>query len=108
MQERQPLCINSLKVPRRPKHEDARQILIKALTSEPVLDTYDPKLPIELHADASSEGYGVVLLQKKISKLHVVAYFSKRTTEVKSRYHSYELETLAVVNDIKNSRHFLY
>lgn len=63
--------------------------------------------PIELHTDASSEGYGAMLLQKKNGKTHVVAYFSKKTTDPESRYHSYELETLAVVKSIKHFRHFL-
>lgn len=91
-----------------PVHENARQKLISLLSTEPVLTIFDPVLPIELYTDASSEGYGAVLLQKKDCKLHPVSYYSKRTTEVESRYHSYELETLAVVNAIKNYRHFLH
>lgn len=33
---------------------------------------------------------------------------SQRTTETESRYHSHELETLAVVRAVKNFRHYLY
>lgn len=88
-------------------HAEARLTLLKCLTTEPVLQIFDPTLPIELHTDASSEGYGAVLLQRRLQKMCAVAYFSKRTTEVESRYHSYELETLAVVKAIKNFKHFL-
>lgn len=60
---------------------------------------FDPGLPIELHTDASSEGYGAILFQRTEAKLYLVEYYSKRTTDAESRYHSYELETLAVVTD---------
>jgi transposase InsO family protein len=90
-----------------PKHDDARNTLIKFMTSEPVLMIFDPDLPVELHTDASSDGYGAVLFQKKDSKLHPIEYYSKRTTKPESAYHSYELETLAVVNAVKHFRHFL-
>ncbi|XP_026746101.1 uncharacterized protein LOC113507445 [Trichoplusia ni] len=57
---------------------------------------------------ASSEGYGAVLIQKDDGKPHVVAYYSQRTSDAESRYHSYELETLAVVRAIEHFRHFIY
>lgn len=68
---------------------------------------FDPNFPIELHTDASADGYGAILIQKVDNKPHVVAYYSKRTTSPESRYHSYELETLAVVNAVKHFKHFL-
>ncbi|CAH2106762.1 unnamed protein product [Euphydryas editha] len=57
---------------------------------------------------SSSEGYGAILFQRAGTKLHPVEYYSKRTTHTESRYHSYELETLAVVNSVKHFRHYLY
>lgn len=90
------------------KHEDARQKVIEALTTEPVLMIFDPAYPVELHTDASAEGYGAILLHVVDGKSRVVAYFSKRTTPAESRYHSYELETLAVVNAIKHFRQYLH
>lgn len=72
--------------------------LKKALTSAPVLAIYDPTKETELHTDASSIGFGAVLLQKQQdSKLHPVAYFSKSVSKYEANYHSYELETLAIV-----------
>lgn len=90
------------------KHESIRDAIIGILTSEPVLTIFDPELPVELHTDASSEGYGAILIQKKNNLPHVVEYFSRRTSEVESRYHSYELETLAVVRAVEHFRHYLY
>lgn len=89
-------------------HEEVRQQIIQALTSEPVLTIFDPERETELHTDASSIGYGAVLLQKIYGKNHAVAYYSRRTTAAESKYHSYELETLAVVNAVKNFRHYLH
>lgn len=90
------------------EHDKILKTIITHLTTEPVLKIFDPLLPIELHTDASSEGYGAVLIQKVNNLPHVVAYFSHRTTDAESRYHSYELETLAVVRAVEHFRHFLY
>lgn len=67
------------------------------LTKRPILAVFDPNLETELHTDASALGFGAMLLQKKEKMSHVIAYFSKKTTPEQSRYHSYELETLAVI-----------
>ncbi|KAG6442469.1 hypothetical protein O3G_MSEX002351 [Manduca sexta] len=88
--------------------ENARQEIIRRLTSSPLLTIFDPDLPCELHTDASSLGYGAVLIQRQEKNPHVIGYFSMRTTNAESKYHSYELETLAVVKAIKHFRHFLY
>lgn len=90
-----------------PEHEAARRKLIEHLTNEPVLMIFDPALPIELHCDASSEGFGGILLHKMDNKPRVIAYFSKKTTPAQSRYHSYEQETLAVLESIKHFQTYL-
>lgn len=91
-----------------PDHETRRQHVVKLLTSEPILCIFDPTLPIEVHTDASSKGLGAILIQNDNNRRKVVEYFSMRTSEAETRYHSYELETLAVVRAIKHFRHFLY
>lgn len=90
------------------EHEEARQKVINHLTSSPVLTIFREGEPIELFTDASSLGFGGILIQIINGRQHVIAYFSMRTTDTESRYHSYELETLAVVRAIKHFRHFLY
>lgn len=89
------------------EHEKIRKQIISVITSKPVLMIFNPEFPTELHTDASADGYGGILFQKVDNKLHVVEYFSKRTTKTESKYHSYELETLAVVNAVKHFRHYL-
>lgn len=76
--------------------------MVDCLTTRPLLVVYDPKLPTELHTDASSIGYGAISIQKYGFQSKVVAYFSKRTTETESEYHSYELETLAIIEALKH------
>lgn len=90
------------------EQEKVRQELINILTHEPVLAIFDPKLATEVHTDASMIGYGAVLLQThEDGKRHVVAYYSKATQGAEQRYHSYELETLAVVKALQHFRHYL-
>lgn len=82
--------------------------LKKILLSSPVLALFSPTDETELHCDASSLGYGAILLQRKEDKQwHPVFYFSKRTTDAESRYHSFELETLAIVNALRRFRTYL-
>lgn len=73
------------------------------LVSQPVLCLYSPLLETELHCDASQIGFGPVLIQKQKydNKFHPVFYFSKRTTSCESKYHSYELECLAIIYALK-------
>lgn len=87
---------------------NAFEKLKQILTSAPVLGIYDPTSETELHTDASKLGYGAVLLQKQSdNKLHPIAYFSKSVGKHESNYHSYELETLAVVYALGRFRTFL-
>lgn len=80
----------------------------QALTSCPILAIYNPKLKTELHTDASSIGLGAMLLQfDSEGKQHVFSYFSKQTTCDQRQYHSYELETMAVVYALKYFRVYL-
>jgi len=69
------------------EQKEARDYIIERLTTEPVLAIFDPALPTELHTDASSIGYGAVLLQEHPDKRkRVVAYFSKATQGAEPRY----------------------
>lgn len=84
--------------------EKLKQLLISA----PVLSLYDPTRETELHTDASKLGYGAVILQKQIDgKFHPIAYFSKSVGKHEINYHSYELETLAIVYALARFRVYL-
>lgn len=89
------------------EQNNAKDYVIKHLVSKPLLTVFDPKLPTELHTDASSIGYGAILLQKLDNQIRVVAYYSKRTTPTESRYCSYDLETLAIYNALRHFRVYL-
>lgn len=45
--------------------------------------------------------------RKKDGQLHPIFFYSKRTTDGESQYHSYELETLAMVNGLESLRIYL-
>jgi len=48
-------------------------------------------------------------MQKKSDlKFHPIFYFSKRTTPTESKYHSFELETLAVIYALRRFRNYLH
>ena len=51
---------------------NALQKVISVLADAPVLMIFDPNYLIELHTDASSEGYGAILMQKVEGKNRVV------------------------------------
>ncbi|XP_067633181.1 uncharacterized protein [Eurosta solidaginis] len=86
--------------------EESLHLIKAVLNNRKLCGSYPPTcaFPIELHTDASADGYGAILMHKINNRSHVIEYFSKRTSSAESRYHSYELETLAVVNSIKHFR----
>lgn len=78
------------------------------LIERPILCLYNPVAETQLHCDASSLGFGSILLQKQSDgKLHPIFYYSQRTTDIESKYHSYELEMLAIINSIKRFHVYL-
>lgn len=89
------------------EQEAAFERIKRLLTSRPVLSVFDPTLPTELHTDASSIALGAILLQTHDKEQKVVAYFSKQTTSDQRHYHSYELETMAVVYALQHFRVYL-
>jgi hypothetical protein len=88
--------------------EDARQSIISSLTQQPALRIFNPELYCQLHTDASSVGIGAVLLQQDKGIVHPVAYYSRRTKDCETRYHAYDLETLAIVDGVEHFRVYLY
>lgn len=80
----------------------------EVLTTRPILVIYDGTLRTELHTDASSLGVGAILFQFTAEgKQQVVGYFSKQTTNDQRKYHSYELEMMAVVLALRHFRVYL-
>jgi len=83
--------------------------LKEELTAKPVLSLYDPVADTELHTDACVSGIGAILFQRRNRKpWTVVAYFSQSTNNAESRYHSFELEMLAIVRAVERFHVYLY
>ncbi|KMQ85932.1 hypothetical protein RF55_15252 [Lasius niger] len=79
------------------------------LTSYPVLRLFNPTAETQLHTDACSAGIGAVLLQRQHDGSWApVAYFSQATNAAESRYHSFELEMLAIVRATERFHLYLY
>ncbi|KAJ8919080.1 hypothetical protein NQ315_012065 [Exocentrus adspersus] len=71
-------------------------------------DCFATKTSELVHTDASKIGIGGILLQvQENGELKPVQYFSRATTKQEQVYHSYELETLAVVCSMKKFRIYL-
>ncbi|XP_033228956.1 uncharacterized protein LOC117180569 [Belonocnema kinseyi] len=81
---------------------------IKAiLVNRPILTIYDPNRETEVHTDACAIGLGAILIQKEGNEKRVIAYYSRKTTSEEQKYHSYDLETLAVFVALTNFRVYL-
>ncbi|KMQ87526.1 hypothetical protein RF55_13169 [Lasius niger] len=88
---------------------NAFESLKAALISFPVLRLYNPGAETELHTDASSVALAAILLQKQESgQWTPISYYSQTTNNAEARYHSYELEMLAVVKAIERFHIYLY
>ena len=90
------------------RHDEALNHIIQHLSTAPTLTLFQKDASIELYTDASSIGYGAVLVQTIGGRQHPVTYISQRTTDADSRYHSYELDALEVVREVKHFWHYVY
>jgi RNase H-like domain found in reverse transcriptase/Reverse transcriptase (RNA-dependent DNA polymerase) len=83
-----------------------------AVSSAPVLRSFDPTLPTFVTTDASGYAFGAVLEQEEASHRRPVAFFSRSMQAAKQTYHPKEQELLAVVDSLRNwcaylhGRHF--
>jgi len=83
--------------------------LKKELVAYPVLRLYDPSAETELHTDACAQGLGAILLQKQSDKSwSPIAYYSHPNSDSEKKYHSYELEMLAIVRAVERFHIYLY
>lgn len=82
-----------------PDHDEAFRRVKQALSSPPVLATFDPALPTVLQTDASRlYGIGFALLQDHGGgKFRLVQCGSRFLADAETRYTTIELEMLAVV-----------
>lgn len=87
---------------------DAFHELRSKMMMAPILSIYNHKRETELHTDASALGFGAALMQRQDDgRFHPVSYFSKTTTPLEAQYHSFELETLAIIYALRRFEIYL-
>ncbi|KAK9703421.1 Reverse transcriptase (RNA-dependent DNA polymerase) [Popillia japonica] len=90
------------------EQEKAFEHLKQSLSERPVLALYNPDADLEVHTDASKDGLAGILVQKDDDEaLKPIAFFSRQTSQAENNYHSYELESLAVVEALERFRVYL-
>jgi hypothetical protein len=77
------------------------------LVHTPILQYPDFEQPFTLYTDASKNGLGAVLSQKKEEKEYVIAYASRATNNAEKNYPITDLECLAIVWEIRHFHHYL-
>lgn len=83
------------------------QDLKKELITQPVLCLYNSTAETQLHTDASAVELGAILLQKQVTgKFAPIAYYSQAINQAEAKYHSFELEMLAIVRAV--GRFYIY
>lgn len=79
-----------------------------AFVSAPVLVMWDPERPLRMETDASGFATGGVLLQQQPDgNWHPVAYRSASMLPAERNYEIYDREMLAIIEALKDWRHFL-
>lgn len=83
---------------------------IKTVLSQyPVLRIFKSGLETEVHTDASKEALAGILMQRAEDdgRFHPCYYYSRLTNQAEKNYHSFDLESLAVVESVKKFRCYL-
>lgn len=88
--------------------EIAFNLLKKHLSEEPVLALYKPTSFHEVHTDASMIGLAGILMQSEDQLTwRAVFYYSRQCSDAEQKYHSNELEVLAIVESLERFRFYL-
>ena len=92
-----------------PSQQQAFETVIDRLSTAPVLEYANYKLPFTLHVDASSNGLGAVLYQHQDGLHKVIAYASRSLKPSEKNYPAHKLEFLALKWAITDKYHdYLY
>ena len=85
--------------------DTAFRTLQQAFTSAPILQHFQPDLPLTIEADASDFALGCILSQPSSDgTLHPVCFYSRKFTTAELNYPIYDKELLAVVESFKQWR----
>ena len=85
--------------------DEAFRALKLAFTSAPILQHFQPDLPLTVEADASDFALGCILSQPSPDgSLHPICFYSRKFTPAELNYPIYDKELLAVVSAFKQWR----
>ncbi|XP_062611303.1 uncharacterized protein K02A2.6-like [Saccostrea cucullata] len=91
------------------RHQDAFDMLKRALVSAEALAYYNPKAETRIIVDASPVGLGAILAHKQPDGLFKpIAYSSRTLTDVEQRYLQTEREALGVVFGCEKFHMYIY
>lgn len=80
----------------------------RQLCSKPILEIFDPNLPIHIYTDASIQGLGAILKQpQEDGEERPCAYFSRKLNDSQKRKKAIYLECLAIKEAVKYWQHWL-
>lgn len=85
-------------------HENVFNTIKKYISAAPILQNFDPKLPIVIQSDASKDGLGCCLLQNG----KPVSFASRSLTPSEKNFSQIEKELLSVVWATKKYHYFIY
>lgn len=102
-----PLLSTKNEFKRSPDLDQAFNTTKQALTSAPTVSFFDPDKPTRLCTDASRQGLGFVLQQKKGDNWALIQAGSRFLSDAESRYAIIELELLAMSWAISKCKLFL-
>ncbi|GBM89258.1 Retrovirus-related Pol polyprotein from transposon 297 [Araneus ventricosus] len=89
--------------------QKAFELLRNKLVTKPVLQLYDPKLPLHVFCDASQVAIEAILKQPHSSgNLHPVSYHSRTLRSYEKKYCITELECLAIVDSLEKFYYYLH
>lgn len=89
------------------QRDEAFHNLKNCLINPPVLTVADPKLPFEIHTDASDLGVGGVLIQRKDNHPYVIAFASRSLSKYEKQYSVTQKECLALLWAVEKWRHYI-
>ncbi|GFW29443.1 hypothetical protein TNCV_743851 [Trichonephila clavipes] len=89
--------------------QTAFELLKNKLITKPVLQLYDPKLPLHVFCDVSLKAIGAILKQPDNSgTLHPVSFHSRTLREYEKNYCITELECLVIIDALDKFYYYLH
>ena len=84
------------------QQQEAFETLKTAMTTEPILQNFDPERPVTIETDTSDYAIGAICSQPdEKGILHPVAYYSRKLKDPERNYDIHDKELLAIVDALR-------